>query len=301
MLRIDGFVRRVSAQNPWTNVYGLARTIVATSTALTLLFTSPSAMWAPFFIDGKGPLGCDGLRGAVGLFCIVPAKQLAIAHWIAFAALLVIASGWRPRFTGIVHWWISFSLLATATREGGDQVAALFALLLIPWTLTDDREWHWQRPTSIGPERQRRAFLAQVCRGLLRLQIMVVYLHSAVTKFDVPQWVHGTAIYFWVHDPTVGTSGVLAHLVFPPLRSRAIVAAITWGALAAEFTLVAGLLVPRRWWKPLFWLGVAFHVGIGLFLGIFSFSLTMIGALVVYLRPVDEEIGRRRSLARLDT
>lgn len=277
---------RYIEENPWTNVYGLGRSIVAAATALTLLSTSPDAMWAPFFEGNTGPLGCDGLRGSIALFCIVPPDYLDIAQRAAVLVLALVVSGWRPRITGVLHWWISFSMLASATRDGGDQVAALMALFLIPWTLTDPREWHWQRPAS-GPS-ERRRIVAHAARALIRIQVMVVYLHSAVTKFDVDQWIDGTAVYYWLHDPIVGASPALEGLVFPLARTGA-VSVMTYGAIVVEFLLVIALIAPRRFWTPLFWIGVLFHLGIAVGLGLSSFSLTMIGALVLYLRAPERE------------
>lgn len=285
--RVGAWARRVAAPNPWTNVYGLARTLVAAATGLTLATTPPPALWSPFYEGASGPLGCDGLRGSIGLFCLVPPDRLPIAHGFALAALAVVASGWRPRITGVIHWWISFSLLASATRDGGEQVAALFALLVIPWTLTDTRRWHWQRASDV--DRPRAAFIAHASRSLVRLQVMVVYLHSAVTKFEVDEWVNGTAFYYWVHDPIVGAPPALAPLVSPLVRVPLILAVLTWGAIVAELVLVAALVAPRRWRWSLFWVGVVFHVGVALVLGIFSFSLAMIGALIGYLRPTERE------------
>lgn len=281
-----GRFQRYIEENPWTSVYGLARSIIAAATALTLLSTSPDAMWAPFFEGSTGPLGCDGLRGAVALFCIVPPDYLDIVQRAAVLVLLVVASGWRPRVTGVLHWWISFSMLASATRDGGDQVAALVTLFLIPWTLTDPREWHWQR--APGATSERRRIVAHAARVLIRIQVMVVYLHSAVTKFDVDSWIDGTAVYYWFHDPIVGASPALEPLLFPIARSGA-VTAITYGAIGVEILLVLALFAPRRFWTPLFWLGVLFHVGIAVALGLASFSLAMIGALLLYLRPPERE------------
>lgn len=57
---------------------------------------------------------------------------LNIIKWLAIVLLIIIASGWRPRFTGIIHWWICYSLQNSAlTLDGGEQVSAVITLLLI--------------------------------------------------------------------------------------------------------------------------------------------------------------------------
>jgi antimicrobial peptide system SdpB family protein len=263
---------------------------------MTLIATPPSAMWSPFYEGVREPIGCDGIRGSIALFCVVPRSSLAVAQIFAVGSLVIVASGWRPRFTGVLHWWVSFSMLVSSTRDGGDQVAALLALLLIPWTLTDGRKWHWSSADGRAGS-EKSSFVVHVAWVLVRIQVMVVYLHSAVTKFEVPEWLRGTAVYYWTHDTTVGVPGWLRGFSASVLSSRAVSGALTRGAIVLEFAMVVAFVVPKRWWRPFFWLGVTFHVMIALGLGIVSFSVTMIGALVLYLRPVEEPFSWRHSKA----
>jgi antimicrobial peptide system SdpB family protein len=102
-------------------------------------------------------------------------------------------------------------------------------------------------------------------------------------------------MYYWAHDPVVGTAQWLLPVVNPVMRSP-LVYVVTWGALAVEFALGLGIIAPRRWRPGLFAVGIAFHAAIALMLGIVSFSLVMVGALVLYLRPVEQVFrGRRES------
>src|ERR1700683_1844752 len=82
--------------NPWTNVYGLGRTLLAAGTATTLAFSSSSTLFRPAWGVHEFPI-CPGLS-RIGLFCI-GSHHLEITRWIAVIILLVVASGWRPRIT----------------------------------------------------------------------------------------------------------------------------------------------------------------------------------------------------------
>jgi len=54
-------------------------------------------------------------------------------RWVSILVLLVAASGWRPRYTAIPMWWVLFGNQASLTVvDGGDQISAVLALLLIP-------------------------------------------------------------------------------------------------------------------------------------------------------------------------
>jgi antimicrobial peptide system SdpB family protein len=273
-------------------VYGLARSILAISTTLTLalnpvdvLFQSAGGLMPP-------PL-CGGVRDA-GLFCAGPdpAGTLELRRWIAVGALLVAASGWRPRITGVIHWWVTFSYQASAILiEGGDQIAAVLTLLLLPVTVTDSRRWHWQSltqtPAISGWNAAARlsawsSFLA------IRLQVAGIYLHAAVAKTAVTEWADGTAVYYWFTDPSFGAPSWLQPALTPLLANGMVVALFTWGAVAIEFFLFSALVMPHARWRVPFAVGLAFHAAIALVHGLVTFGLTMVAALVLYLRPVPQ-------------
>jgi len=156
--------------DPFTNVYGAARSILALATALTLFFNRTSTLFRPVVGIEDVPL-CAGIRSA-GAFCVAGSAHLDAARWLALVGLLVIASGWRPRVTGVLHAWIAFSFQANAMAiEGGDQVSAILTLLLVPVTLLDDRKWHWLPRTNVAPSDREdmRRLVARTCFTLIRL------------------------------------------------------------------------------------------------------------------------------------
>src|SRR5690606_15652572 len=126
---------------PWTNVYGLARSLLALATAGTLLASSSTTLF-----DAKlGAHTCEGMS-SLGWFCLVPRDRMALGQGVAIVILLVVASGWRPRLTALPHWWITFSFqVSTTVPDGGDQIASVITLLLLPIALCDRRRWHWGR------------------------------------------------------------------------------------------------------------------------------------------------------------
>jgi antimicrobial peptide system SdpB family protein len=268
---------------PWASGLGLGRTLLALSTLGTLLATSPRVLMSPL-ADGSTPPTCAGIA-RYGVWCAVPTGHGALARWLSIAVLLVVAAGWRPRFTGIAHWYVCWSLMVNASiLDGGDQVVGVLALLLIPVTLTDPRRWHWQRP----PEGEIGAARVFAYAGLLLIQLQVagVYLHASVAKLGVREWADGTAMYYWLHNPTFGAPRWLQPLVDLVTNSPIGVAVLTWGSIALEFSLAMGILLrpaARRW---LLLAGVAFHAGIAVTMGLVSFSTAMSAALLLYLLPI---------------
>jgi antimicrobial peptide system SdpB family protein len=296
---LGGAVRRWTEIPPWTNVYGLARTVLALGTLGTLLFTSTDSLFRPATGLPETPY-CDGLAGA-SLFCVVPADHLELGRLVGIALLVLVASGWRPRLTAIPHWWVAVSLQASATiPDGGDQVSAVVTLLLLPIALTDRRRWHWQRLEAGEPAASRAlaALVAWSASVAIRVQVAGVYLQSSVAKLGVAEWVDGTALYYWLHDPLFGAPGWARGLVGAITETSLGVLALTWVPLVIEFALVFGLVARRPLRPYLLTAGIALHLSIATLMGLWSFALAMVACLVLFLRPLDESLSDPRPLLR---
>lgn len=285
-VRIAEAIRRyVEAHVPWTPAVGLARSMLAVATLLTLAFNESYILFRPGSGVPQYPV-CYGLsRGSI--FCLLSGspERLELARWICVLILVIVATGWRPRITGVLHWWVAFSLYSAAlVVDGGDQAAAVVTLLLLPLTLTDPRKWHWTEHVTDNPSREavpRIIAASSLCA--IKVQVAGIYFHAAVGKFFVPEWADGTAVYYYFTDPMMGIPPWQLRFMQPLLQSAWVVLP-TWGTLVLELFLVFALFLPMAWKRAAFGLGVAFHALIALMLGLVSFALTMISALILYLR-----------------
>ena len=211
--KLNTFIyNQVSSNVPWTNVYGLARTILALATAMTLAVNDASI----FFKPSSGVDTYPHCSRSISLFCLVPNDYfyLNLVRWICVVLLLVIASGWRPNITGIIHWWISYSFNVSAIAiDGGEQVSSVFTLLLLPLTLTDPRKWHWQtydKEKYLGSKKLLCfGALSVATIFIIRIQAAILYFNSTVAKLGVEDWINGTAVYYYVQDPMLGFPPVL--------------------------------------------------------------------------------------------
>ncbi|RCV50935.1 sporulation-delaying protein SdpB family protein [Marinitenerispora sediminis] len=284
----DERIRHMLRYSPHNPVTGLARTLMALGSAMSIAATPVEQL---FLVTPARPEGriCDGLAGAVGLFCVVPAGWLEPARWACVAVLLLVAAGWRPRLTALPHWWVAFSFCsATSVVDGGDQVAADVALGLLPVLLTDPRRWHWQSapaPQAVSPAARVAAHLGLV---LVWVQVCVVYLQSSVAKLDVPEWRDGSAVWYWAMHPPFGVPDHLREPAGWVLAGGPAVLGATWGTLAVEFLLAWCLFAHHSWRRIALPLGVGLHAAIAVVLGLPGFSLIMVAAVVLYLvRPGD--------------
>lgn len=292
VLTVEAALRGWVMSPRWTSVYGMARTLLALGTFGTLATTSISALFV-VTPSVAAPPSCSGVA-ALSLFCIAPHDKtgLELSRWIASLTLLIVASGWRPRITALPHWWISASLIASATAiDGGDHVTAVLTLLLLPIALTDDRAWHWE-DRHCADERATARMMASFAGLAIRVQVAAIYLQSSLAKLGVPEWVDGTALYYWMNDPSFGPSGWLRPFVMSLMTSRLVVA-VTWGTIVLEFALALGLVVSPRARPYLLVFGISLHAAIGVVIGLTSFALAMIAALILYLHPLNEPFEAR--------
>jgi antimicrobial peptide system SdpB family protein len=286
------------ADPPWGSGLGLARTVLALGTLGTLLATQPRVLLSPL-AGGVTPPLCGGIS-RFSAWCLLPGDP-EFARWLSAGILLVVASGWRPRFTAIPHWWVCWSLFAAVTiQDGGDQITADLTLLLIPVLLADARAWHWQRsdPARSGPLARIVAVVAIV---LIQLQVAGLYLDAGISKLGVPEWLNGTAIFYIFRSVIFGAPPWFTPIFSVLTGSPAGVALMTWGAVALEISIGLALLLPRQIRPLLLASGLLFHDVIALSMGLISFDCAMSAALLIYLLPAGHQIKMPgRDLADLD-
>jgi len=273
----------VDTGSPWTNLCGLARTLLALCTLTALLGHSAEELF--FHLPNQAELMHDSPIGQFSLFYLLR-DYPDLAVWIAIGILLVVILGWRPRYTGVCHWYVAASFAASCLLvQGGDQVVANLTLLLLPVTLLDDRKNHWHRPeeSSSASENDYRKLVANSCFIVARIQVAVIYFFAGVSKLNVTEWANGTALYYWALHPIFGAPDWLRVLIEPILVLSAPVLFLTWGAILFEVLLAACLLAKEKYKPIMLVLGVLFHFGIWLIHGLFAFMLAMIGALLLYL------------------
>ncbi|MFJ7161022.1 sporulation-delaying protein SdpB family protein [Bacillus safensis] len=277
----------VSNNYPWTNVYGLSRSVMACATAFTLIVNDASILFRPASGIEEYPYCPDGIPS---IFCIssVDYFHLNLIRWISILLLLVVASGWRPRITGIVHWWICYSLQVSAiTIDGGEQVSAVFTLLLLPITLTDSRKWHWinEKNHNIKSDTEFiKRIIANISFCVIRIQVSILYFDSFISKLGQQEWVDGTAVYYYSQHIMLGFPNIILNTIGVVLVSKLVVFA-TWGTLVIQFLLFAAIISPKKSWNVIFLIGFFMHDIFAIMFGLISFSMIMSSILILYLRP----------------
>ncbi|WP_250445561.1 sporulation-delaying protein SdpB family protein [Actinotalea sp. C106] len=274
---------RASLENTSTGSrkIALARTLIAGAQLTVLLFTSWQALFVPTGTGEGGP-SCDGIA-RIGAYCLAPGAGIDIPTVIVIACLLLVVSGYVPRISGVLHLWATISISASISLpDGGEAVAQIVTLLLALILLTDDRTNHWHR-TVRGTSRLLP--LGWAAAHVLRFQMVWVYVNASVSKTAVAEWQDGTAVYFTTLDPMFGTAGPLAPLFDLVATTPLGALAMAWGAIVVEMLIAVLLIGPRRLRPFAFWLAVLLHGSFIAMIGLWSFALIMIGAVLAATGP----------------
>lgn len=267
----------------WSPVIGIARTILATGTFMTLLINPPYVLFSSDIIELSG-------LNRISLFFILQ-DHLMVAKILSLILLAIIAIGIYPRFTAIIHWYVSYSFFSTSNViDGGDHIASLITLLLIPILLFDQRKTHWDKGYTKHDD--LASTISSSFYFLIKVQACVIYLHAMVGKLSVYEWLNGTAAYYWLTHEYFGINSFFRGFTEKLLENSFIVIVFTWGTLILEFLLSAAIILDKhsnlRYY--LFFGGIIFHFGIVIFHGLASFFFSMTSVLILYLIPYKLDI-----------
>jgi antimicrobial peptide system SdpB family protein len=262
--------------NFWTKELGIVRTLIAVSTFLTLIFNSSETLFLTglenelFLLQDK----VDYINIYTWFNSFLYGKIFSII------VLFFVILGLNPRVTCVFHWLVTYSFTITSTcTDGGDQVASIITLLLIPICILDTRSSHWKsQKNKFNYYKNNFAF---VFTFLILLQIFAIYFFASTGKFQSEVWQNGTALYYYSTLPQMGLSkGVIFDFFNFIIKSPIILTLSTWGILILELFIAIGIFIENKILrKYIYFLGLLLHIFIILFYGILSFSLTMIACL----------------------
>ena len=281
----SAFTRSYAQRIPYTNVYGLARSLLAFGTLSTLLFNGKDILFPTWYSGNLRPVTpADRLN----LFYWFGYDNLLIAKIICCLILLWVISGYYPQITGILHFLVSFSFLRFALiTDGGDQLTSILTFFLIPVTIIDKRINHWQRNAeTYSPYADMFGNWALL---FVKVQMSILYFQAATDKMQVAEWMSGTAVYYWFTHNVFGFPLWYRDFAAPLFLNGFVVSTVTWSVLILETFLFAAIFMSQNNRERLLVFALLFHFSIVLIHGLFSFFFAMAGGLILYLRSADRE------------
>jgi hypothetical protein len=214
----------------------------------------------------------------------IPVNWMWFAHGIALAVLVLFTVGCWTRITSVLAFiiTISYANRVPAALFGLDQINAMLTLYLAIGpsgaALSVDRlltRFRLTRRSLKADAQQPRCELlpspsANLAIRLIQVHMCVIYLFAGVSKLQGTAWWSGEAMWLTFANLEYQSLDMtwLAH--YPWLLNLMTHVTIVW-----EISFCA--LIWRPHWRPLMlFIGVLLHVGIGAFLGMWTFALIML-------------------------
>ena len=279
--KIDSYLDFLTSEFRFNSIIYLGRSILALSLILTLLFNSTEVLFG---------VSLDSMEKNWSVLNFISFFHHFVGHFltkvIALGILFLVLIGWRPRYTCLFHFWLikTFSYSCSVV-EGGDQLHANLAMILIPICLMDNRKWCWSPETLTSNNSiilKIRNISSWFMLHLMRLQIAGLYFHAAVGKIPSEEWANGNAVYYWFWHPYLGASDFVKSIFGNLFKNDLFILLINHGTLVIEICLFASFIGNKSARKFLFILGLIFHISIFFVHGLFSFMITMFGALLIF-------------------
>jgi len=241
-----------------------------------------------------------------------------VAYYLLAALAVLFVIGWKTRWVApfVLLFWVGLAVNSTLLTNGGDTIMritllfALFADLSGHWSVdawlrgrartgSDTRRAARRAeppaPEPSGPPGWVGNLLHNTALVLCMWQILLVYATSALLKFQGQEWEQGTATYYSlvldVFRPFPWLSQLATAWDLP-------VHVLTYATMGLQLLFPVFLV-----WRPtriVVLIGITcVHLGIGLFLGLWPFSLAMIAVDFLFVRDAtwQEFLDRARPYA----
>lgn len=218
--------------------------------------------------------------------------DLSYGILISLTILFIVGLATRIVTPVLLLYWVALSTNSIFLTNGGDVVIRLALLFCVFASLS--RHWSidawWCRRRGVASIYPR--FLTRGIPGWVRAaahntavllcgyQVLLIYVNSGIFKLMGEEWIEGSALYY--------AFNLDVFRVFPDLSDLAwqitpFILVGSWISIWAQLLFPVLLL-----WKPTRYVALivimGMHLGIGLFLGLWPFSIAMIALDLVFVR-----------------
>ncbi len=232
------------------------------------LLWGPRAVW-PYERFAGAALFLNPLR-----YSTAPLYFEVLYH-AAIVVALAYTFGVCTRLAGMAHWVMIWSLQERnpLLGDGGDNIMRIVLLFLV----LADAGRHFSIDAARRPRsgatlgREVRAVAHTFGVFLAVAQLAMLYMSTGLYKAMGELWQNGTALYYILRVDEFSLPGLAEHVY----RNPYLVVLGTYGTVLFEVTFLPALF--NRWTRYLIMAaGVAFHAGIALFMGLITFSWSIL-------------------------
>lgn len=207
------------------------------------------------------------------------------------SAGLSLMVGWHARVSAIVVLFLYVSLVTT-NPVATDQTDNAFRIILFYFCFTDlSAKWSFD-----ARRREKRAGKHPMARSVVpgwlptaihnagiiavALQVFLIYVVAGLSKVQGSQWQDGTAVYYPLRLDAFGVWPGLNDLL---VANGVLINIVTYVAVFVQ--LFFPFLMLQRWTRIAALICIlGMHAGIGIFMGLPLFSLSMMAADTIFIR-----------------
>jgi hypothetical protein len=228
--------------------------------------------------------------GAFSLYALDPSPLVfeALFHLgIAVTALWVL--GWHTRAMTFLTWIFLWSLHQRnpALWDGGDnlvQIVLIYALFAdLGAVCSADAALADRRGGRGGPVRWIRALLHNAALLAIALQLCLVYSTAGLYKVQGELWQNGTALYYILRSGDFAWTG-FGRLI---CEHTLVGALLTYGTVVFQLSFPFLFCAHRATRRLTLVAGILFHLGVGLTMGLTSFSALLVSVELLFVPDRD--------------
>lgn len=240
------------------------------------------------FFGSNGVQPLDVIRDfhggrSVSFLFYVPDEWLPTVHWSCVVVAAMFCLGIGTRVTSVLAWMItiSYSQRVPVANFGLDQILGLLCMYLAIGPSGDSLSidaWFRHRHVPLLPRPPKAS--ARMTLRLIQIHVCVIYFWAGFAKLKGDSWWTGEALWQVIANQEYQTLDLTWMASVPWLPYLIAHVTVAWEVFFCVLIWVPAL-------RPLMLLmGTLMHVGIGAFLGMWTFGLIMTFAYFSYSDPV---------------
>ncbi|MEI7972736.1 MAG: HTTM domain-containing protein [Bdellovibrio sp.] len=227
--------------------------------------------------------------------------SLPWVHGLYVLGLVALLLGLLPRPLGFGIWFLGLAFVQRnyAVLSGADVIGSVFLFYLCftpcseSWSLLPAWRRRFCKTENSSPQAPSLVFhgffLDRVGLRFLQIQLGLIYTFSGFEKLKGSSWWDGTAFWGVLSNSQMAAFN-LEFLKWVP----ELVVLITWGTLCFEIFFIPLILNSRtRIWALV--IGFGFHIGIAVFMGLWSFALIMLAPYFLFMSEADGRFLKSKS------
>jgi uncharacterized membrane protein YphA (DoxX/SURF4 family) len=247
-------------------------------------------------------------------FHVTDPTAMTIVHYGFILAAILFTIGFCTRITAAITWFAMLSYInrSQTTVFGVDTMTAITLLYLMigpsgaalsvdrliwRWWVTSRALRHGGGPNKPGEEvacdlplRVVPSVGANLAIRLLQVHLCIIYMAAGLSKLQGNFWWQGSAVWGTIANYELAPMQNELYLAFLRFLSRNRFCWELFMTVSSIFTLVfeisfTFLVWPRRTRWVILWMAIALHGGIGLFMGLKTFSMMMLTMCLAFVAP----------------